>query len=128
MPKMSNTFVATNWKPLRKGSLIGFVSVSMPSGITIHEISVLETNGKFWASPPSKPMIDRHGVVMIDDAGKRRYSALIEFADRDTRSRWSDSVVEALRIAEPAALPAPPSAVEPPPASAWEAWDDEIAF
>jgi hypothetical protein len=100
----------------------------MPSGITIHEVSILETNGRFWASPPSKPMIDRSGRVMIDDAGKRRYTPVVGFLDRDTRSRWSDAVLEALRIAEPAALAAPPAAVEPPPASAWEAWDDEIAF
>ena len=126
---MSLSFVATNWKPLRKGSLIGFVSITMPSGITIHEVSILETNGRFWASPPSKPMIDRNGVVMIDDAGKRRYSALIEFADRDTRSRWSDSVVEALRAAFPEALAAQPAAVEPPrPATTWGAPDDEIPF
>ena len=82
---MSHSFVATNWKPLRKGSLVGFVSITMPSGITIHEVSILETNGKFWASPPSKPMIDRDGRVMIGDDGKRRYTPIIEFADRDTR-------------------------------------------
>ena len=125
---MSLSFVATTWKPLRKGSLVGFVSITMPSGITIHEVSVLETNGKFWASPPSKPMIDRNGVVMIDDAGKRRYSALIEFVDRDTRSRWSNAVIEALRTAEPEALLAQPAPAEPPPAAAWGALDDEIPF
>ena len=125
---MSHSFVAMNWKPLRKGSLVGFVSVSMPSGITVHEVSILETNGRFWASPPSKPMIDRNGVVMIDDAGKRRYSALIEFVDRDTRSRWSNAVIEALRTAEPEALLAQPAPAEPPPAAAWEAPGDEIPF
>ena len=126
---MSHYFVATNWKPLRKGSLIGFVSVSMPSGITIHEISVLETNGRFWASPPSKPMIDRHGVVMIDDNGKRRFAPFLEFLDRDTRSRWSDSVVAALRAAFPEALAVQAAAVESPrAATTWEAPGDEILF
>ena len=99
----------------------------MPSGITIHEISVLETNGRFWASPPSKPMIDRHGVVMIDDNGKRRFAPFLEFLDRDTRSRWSNAVIEALRTAEPEALAAQPAAVEPPRAAAWEA-NDEVPF
>ena len=122
---MSNSFTATNWKPLRKGALVGFVSVSMPSGLVIHEISVLETNGRFWASPPSKPMIDRHGVAMIDDNGKRRFAPIIEFADRDTRARWSDAVIAALRTAEPEAL-----AVAPPPPAAptWEGVDDGIPF
>ena len=126
---MSLSFVATTWKPLRKGSLVGFVSITMPSGITIHEVSVLETNGKFWASPPSKPMIDRNGVVMTGDDGKRRYTPIIEFVDRDTRSRWSNAVIEALRTAEPEALLAQPAPAEPPrAATTWGALDDEIPF
>ena len=126
---MSNSFTATNWRPLRKGSLVGFVSVSMPSGITIHEVSILETNGRFWASPPSKPMIDRTGFAMIGDDGRRRFTPVIEFATREIRSRWSDSVIEALRTAEPGALAAQPAAAEPPrAATAWGAPDDEIPF
>ena len=125
---MSNSFVAANWRPLRKGSLIGFVSVSMPSGITIHEISILETNGRFWASPPSKPMIDRNGVVMIDDNGKRRFAPIVEFTTREIRSRWSDAVVEALRAAFPEALAAQPAAVEAPRAATTWGAGDEIPF
>ena len=122
---MTHPFTATNWKPLRKGSLVGFVSVSMPSGIIIHEVSILETNGRFWASPPSKPMIDRHGVAMTDDNGKRRFAPLIEFRDQDTRSRWSDAVIEALRTAEPGALAAQPAE---PPLDRSGGLGDEIPF
>ena len=101
----------------------------MPSGITIHEISVLETSGRFWAAPPSKPMIDRTGFAMIGDDGKRRYSPISEFTTREIRSRWSDSVIEALRTAEPEALAPQPAAAEPPRAArAWGAADDEIPF
>lgn len=124
---MSNSFTATNWKPLRKGALVGFVSVSMPSGLVIHEISVLETNGRFWASPPSKPMIDRNGVVMIGDDGKRRFASIIEFATREIRSRWSAAVVAAVRATFPEALPAQPAA-PPPAAPTWEGVDDGIPF
>ena len=74
-------------------------------------------------------MIDRNGVVMIGDDGKRRFTPLIEFATREIRSRWSDSVVAALRAAFPEALAAPPAAVEPPrAATTWGAPDDEIPF
>lgn len=124
---MTHPFTATNWRPLRKGALVGFVTVTMPSGLTLHEVSVLETSGRFWASPPSKPMIDRHGVAMIDDNGKRRFASLIEFADRDTRSRWSAAVLEALRAAFPEALAVQPAA-PPGPATTWEGVDDEIPF
>ena len=96
--------VVSDWKPLRKGSLRGFVTVSMPSGMTVHEVSIMQSNGRAWASPPSKPMIDRNGCVMLDDAGKRRYAQIIEFASAEIRHRWSEAVIAALLAAYPEAL------------------------
>ena len=97
-------FSVSDWKPLRKGSLRGFVTVSMPSGMVVHEVAVYVTNGKAWAKPPSKPMIDRNGCVMLDDAGKKRYSPLFAFASAEIRHRWSEAVVAALLAAHPEAL------------------------
>jgi DNA-binding cell septation regulator SpoVG len=96
--------VVSDWKPLRKGSLRGFVTVSMPSGMTVHEVSIMQSNGRAWASPPSKPMIDRDGRVMLDDAGKRRYSPIIAFQSKEIRDRWSEAVIAALLAAHPEAL------------------------
>ena len=74
-------------------------------------------------------MIDRTGFAMIGDDGKRRFTPLIEFATREIRSRWSDSVVAALRAAFPEALAVQAAAAESPRAAAtWEAPDDEIPF
>ena len=98
------TITISDWRPLRKGALRGFASVSMPSGMQLREVSIMQSNGRAWASPPSKPMIDRNGCVMLDDAGKRRYSAIIEFASKETRDRWSAAVIVALREAHPEAL------------------------
>ena len=94
----------SDWKPLTRGTLRGFATVSMPSGMIVHEIAVYVTNGKAWAKPPSKPMIDRDGRVMLDDAGKRRYSQLFEFASAEIRNRWSESVIVALLAKHPEAL------------------------
>ena len=99
-----NQISVTDWKPMRKGALRGFASVSMPSGMILREVSILQSNGRPWASPPSKPMLDRDGRAMVDDAGKRRYSAIIEFASKETRDRWSAAVIVALREAHPEAL------------------------
>ena len=98
------TITISDWRPLRKGALRGFASVSMPSGMQLREVSIMQSNGRAWASPPSKPMLDRDGHVMVDDAGKRRYSAIIEFASKETRDRWSAAVIVALREAHPEAL------------------------
>lgn len=97
-------FLISDWKPVRRGALRGFVTATLPSGMIVHEISVFETNGRAWASPPSKLMIDREGHAMLDDAGKRRYSPLIEFTEKATRDRFSDAIIAALRAAHPGAL------------------------
>jgi DNA-binding cell septation regulator SpoVG len=99
-----NQISISNWKPVNRGALRGFATVGFPSGMTLHEVCVFATNGKFWASPPSKPMLDRDGRVMVDDAGKRRYAAIIEFVSKETRDRWSEAVVAALLAAHPEAL------------------------
>jgi len=49
-------------------------------------------------------MIDRNGAVMTDQTGKVRYSPIIEFTSKDVRDRFSNAVVEALRLAHPEAL------------------------
>lgn len=94
----------TDWKPMTRGTLRGFVTVSMPSGLILREVSIGQSHGRAWAMPPSKPMIDRNGCVMLDDAGKKRYSPLFEFASAEIRHRWSEAVVAALLAAHPEAL------------------------
>ena len=97
------TVTISDWKPLRRGSLRGFATVSMPSGMTVHEVSIMQSNGRAWASPPSKPMI-KDGKTIVDDDGKTKYVPLIEFVSKSVRDRWSSSIVDALLAAHPEAL------------------------
>jgi hypothetical protein len=91
-----------DWKPLRKNSLLGFAKVELPSGMIIADVTILNGERGPWASPPSKPMIDRDGVAMKDQkTGKLRYSPFIEFTSRELRDRWSASIIEAMRAAHP---------------------------
>ena len=62
-----------DWRPLKKNSLLGFAKVELPSGMVISDVTILTGEHGPWASPPSKPMIDRDGVAMKDAAGKLRY-------------------------------------------------------
>ena len=93
-----------DWRPLRKGSLVGFVKVELPSGMILNDVTVLSGDRGAWASPPSKPMIDRDGIAMKDANGKLKYSPVIEFASKEVRERFSNAVVEALRAKHPEAL------------------------
>lgn len=90
-----------DWREMRRNTLLGFAKVEFPSGLIIADVTVFKGERGCWASPPSKPMFGRDGIVMKDDAGKLRYSIIIEFVSKDIRNRWSDSVIEALRAAHP---------------------------
>ena len=92
------------WRPMRKNTLLGFAKIELPSGLIISDVTILTGERGPWASPPSKPMVGRDGVVLKDDAGKLRYSPVIEFASKEVRNRFSAAVVDALRASHPEAL------------------------
>jgi len=85
-----------SWKSVAKGSLLGFARVRLGRSLVINDVPVLQTNGKFWASMPGKPLVDRDGQPLRDAKGKQRYVPVLEWEDRDAQSRFSDAVVEAI--------------------------------
>lgn len=93
-----------DWRPMARGSLLGFAKVESPSGMIIADVTILTGPNGHWASPPSKPMIGRDGIAMKDAAGKLRYSPIIEFSSKEIRGRWSDAIIEAMQAAHPEAL------------------------
>jgi hypothetical protein len=101
---MATTFRILDFRPLRRNSLIGFAKVELPSGIIIHDCTILICEHGAWASPPSKPQIDRDGNAIKDPSGKIKYSPIIEFSGRQVRDRWSNAIIEALRLSFPGAL------------------------
>ncbi len=96
--------IVTEWKPLHRNSMRGFMTATLPSGMVLHDIVIHVTDGKPWAAPPSKPMIGRDGVAMKDAAGKARYSPIISFTDKTVRERWSSAMIAALVATHPDAL------------------------
>ena len=99
-----NQISISNWKPLRRGALRGFVTATFPSGMTVHEVSIMQSNGRAWASPPSKPMVGKDGKLLVENSGKAKYTPLIEFVSKSVRDRWSDAVLASLLDAHPGAL------------------------
>lgn len=84
------------WKPITKGSLVGFAKVRLGRALIINDVPVLCSNGKSWASMPGKPMVDRDGQPMRDGKNRPRYSPICEWEDRDAGNRFSAAVVEAI--------------------------------
>jgi hypothetical protein len=98
----SITIVA--WKPLARGSLLGFATAALPLGMIVHDVAVHRKGDAIWASPPGKPQIGRDGTPIRDSDGKVQYSQIITFSDEAARGRFSDGVLAALRASHPEAL------------------------
>jgi hypothetical protein len=87
-----------DWKPRESGTLRGFFSASLPSGLELHELMLHERDGSWWISFPAKPMLGPDGAALRDERGKVRYgAALIEFTTAQARNRFVEQVLVALR-------------------------------
>ena len=94
--------IIADLKSRESGTLKAFFTVHLPSGLTLHELMLHERDGSWWLSFPAKPMLGPDGAALRDERGKVRYSApLIEFTSAQTRSRFIEQVLEALRQAQP---------------------------
>lgn len=100
----ATAFIIEEFVPVARNTLRGFARVRMPSGMIIADVAIHVRDGRAWASPPSKPMLDRSGVQMKGNDGKPQWVQLILFTSRELRDRFSDSVVAALRQSHPDAL------------------------
>lgn len=102
--------VCRSFKAYPKNTLRGFASIMLVDvGLTILDVSLHEKNGSRWAALPSKPMIDRNGVALKDEAtGKIKYIPMLELADREHRDAFSKAVVAAVLQFDPHALEATP--------------------
>ncbi len=78
-----------NWKPIFRGALRGFFTVTLSSGMVIHQCQTFEKNGKRWFNPPSQSYVS---------SGVTNYKPTIEFTDKATRELWSDSILQALDL------------------------------
>jgi len=91
-----------DWKPRESGTLVGFFSANLPSGLELHELMLHRRDGSWWLSFPSKPMLAADGAALRDERGKIRYSpTLVTFAQRQARDRFTAEVLAALRLAQP---------------------------
>lgn len=93
-----------NFKPIQAGALVGFVNVTLPSGLVLHRCPIFAKGDRTWASPPSKQVVGRDGTVQRTPDGKVRFEPVVSFVDRATQERWSAAVIEAFRLAYPEAL------------------------
>jgi hypothetical protein len=89
-----------DWKPLQRNTLRGFLTARLPSGMNLHDVSVHYQDGTWWVAPASKPLLGADGTALRDADGKIRYSPIVSF-EKAARSRFSNAIIVALRLAHP---------------------------
>jgi hypothetical protein len=102
-PTRPHAVVIDAYVDRRSNTLRGFARVILPSGMILHDVGIFVDGGRAWATPSSKAMLDKDGVALRDDA-KIRYSPVVTFVSKELRAKFSDAVIEAMRIAHPDAL------------------------
>ncbi len=80
-----------DFRSVRKGSLVGFCAVEMPSGMIIRDVGIFEKDGSTWASPPSRQFTANDGKV--------RYQPIVEFTTKEIRDKWTNAVRDAFLAA-----------------------------
>jgi hypothetical protein len=96
--------VIEEFTPVVRNSLVGFARVRMPSGVVFHDVGIYKKDGKAWATPSGKPMLGRDGTQMRGRDGKAIFVPIVSFATKETRDRFSNAVLEALRVSHPNVL------------------------
>jgi hypothetical protein len=89
------------WRPLAKGSLLGFVKIQM-GALQITDVTVMSSGGRKWAGLPAKPQIDKDGNVKRDGS-KIMYAKILSWDTKTAADRFSDSVIAALELEYPGA-------------------------
>jgi hypothetical protein len=90
----------SDWKPLTRSTLRGFLTAHLPSGMNLHHISVHYRDGTWWVSPAGKPLLGADGTALRDADNKIRYAPIVSF-EKAARQRFSNAIIEALRRAHP---------------------------
>jgi hypothetical protein len=102
---MASPVVVLTWRAFHSaGSLRGFATIKLPSGLVCHDFAVHRSGESWRVLPPSRPRLDHEGRPTRDETGRIQRSPVVSFADPGTHARFSDVVIDALRAAFPEAL------------------------
>jgi hypothetical protein len=93
--------VLRSWKLIRKGTLNGFASVILLSGLQIDDVPVLLSHGSVWATLLAKRVITSEGVAKLSDAHKTQYVSFLCWRDRAQIQEFSTVIVEPVRATDP---------------------------
>ena len=98
-------FTVIRYRPVGRGEIVGAVAVQAPSGLQFHELLLLQRGERRWVQPPSRPMVDREGRLLVDERGRARWAGpLVTFTSQECRERFYARVIAAVEAAHPGAF------------------------
>ena len=77
----------SHWRPRESGSLRGFFSIVLPSGMIIHDCQMFAKDDRRWFNLPAR---------QYESQGERKYAPSVAFTDRDAEDRFRHQVLAAL--------------------------------
>jgi hypothetical protein len=86
---------ASNWRPLQRNTLPGFMDLELPSGLIIRDCLLHRRHGKDWIGLPPKPMLDKSQALVKDATGRIVYVPLVEIKDKAARERFQAGALDA---------------------------------
>jgi hypothetical protein len=97
-------FIVEDFVKVERNTLRGFAKVRTPSGIVFHDVAIHRQGDAAWASPASKPLLDRTGHHMKDSNGKAQWVPIVSFTSKELRDRFSAAVIAAVQVSHPEVL------------------------
>ena len=90
------------FRPVRKpgSSIRGFAHVQI-GALKISDVMILQKDGRAWANMPSKPRMTREGHPATDKNGRQLYAPIVEWANKDSAERFSDSLIAEIQRSHP---------------------------
>ena len=104
-PKPAAGVKIRRWQPHQAGSMRGFLSAGLPSGLIVNDMKLMVgPKGSLWIAMLPIKRVDRDGNTVVRPDGKVLYSKMIEFANLSAADRFRDTVLNAFRRQHPEVL------------------------
>jgi hypothetical protein len=98
---MAETLRLVDWRPVRKGKLLGFALVELPMGLRIHDVPVLHGKNGVWATLPTKPELDGNRRQRRDVAGEPSYARVLSWSTKRLEDAFAARVVALVQAKHP---------------------------
>lgn len=87
-PARADVFSVSNFKPYKKNTLLAFLSLTLPSGLTLHGCTLHQKGESRWVSMPAKSY--------VKNDGETAWAIMVEIPDKDTLREFQALAIEAI--------------------------------